>query len=149
MTRSAVARRATTSLLIAAAVVAGFGAIRVAAAWTAAAAPLEVSPASTDELRARLADQTDRSVLLEDRLATLVAHARELESALTVAQSRVDADAGHAQDLAAQLAAAKQKLAALQRSIRAAQATGTHRLVVTTSSATGGATREREGHDAE
>lgn len=147
MTRSTVARRCMTVLLIGIVVAVGIGAIRVAAAWTASAAPLEASPVSADELRARLADETGRSAMLEDRLATLTTHAQELESALMTAQARLDSDANHAQDLATQLAVAKKKLAALERSIRAAQ-TARSAVVVTTSSAGGSATvAERESGD--
>jgi chromosome segregation ATPase len=142
-------RRAVLTLLIGASALAGFGAIRVAAAWTASAAPLEASPVAADVLRARLIDETSRSAAIEDRLAAITAHARELESALATAQVGLDADAHHAQELTAQLAAAKKKLAALERSIQQARAPGRTVMVTTTSTSTdrGHAEPESEGDD--
>jgi septal ring factor EnvC (AmiA/AmiB activator) len=136
MTPATIVRRTVTVFLVCATVIAGFGAIRVAADWTASAAPLEASPIAAEELKARLADEQDRSGMLEDRLATLTGHAQQLEAALATAQARLDADTSNAQDLTAQLAAAKQKLAALERSIRQARAVQST-VVVTTTTRTG------------
>ena len=146
MTHSAVLRRTLTVLLLCGAVFGGFSAIRVAAAWTASGAPLEVSPIAPDVLRARLANEQDRSARLQDRLVTLTSHAQELESALMAAQARLDTDRINAQDLAAQLATAKQKLAALERSIRQARAAQST-VVVTTSSVTGRGSEGERGDD--
>ena len=144
MNRAIVLRRTLTVLLVCAAVLGGFGAIRIASAWTADAAPLEASPIAADELIARLGAEQDRSATLEDRLAALTTHAQQLESALATAQARLEADSSSARDLATQLAAAKERLANLERSIRQTQAAqqGT---VVTTSTQAGSGTGEREG----
>jgi len=144
MTPSIVVRRTLTVVLVIAALLGGFAAIRVAAAWTANAAPLEASPIAADELRARLADEKDRSTMLEDRLTALTSHAQQLESALATAQGRLETDNGNARDLAAQLAAAKDKLAALERSIRQAHAAG-RTVVVTTSTRAGSRSTVSEG----
>ena len=136
MMRTTAIRRTLTVVLVCAAVLFGFGAIRVAAAWTASAAPLEASPVAAEELKARLADEQDRSAALADRLVALAGHAQQLESALLAAQARLEADSMNADDLTAQLATARQKLAALERSIRQAQA-ARNTVVVSSSTGTG------------
>lgn len=119
---STATRRVATVLVVVASLILGFGAIRASAAWTAASAPLSMSPASAESLQARLADETERSSALRDDLAGLMTHAQDLTSALDAAQARIDTDAGHAAVLAKDLAKAKAKLAALERSIRQARA---------------------------
>ncbi len=122
-TTSMSTRRMATLGVVAVSLVLGFGAIRAAAAWTAAAAPLTMGPTSVVSLQARLADETARSATLQDDLAGLSSHARELTTALEAAQARIAADGAQATTLARDLAKAKAKLATLERSIRrAAQA---------------------------
>ena len=116
-TRSVLIRRSLTIVAVAASLLLGFGAIRASAAWTAAAAPLPVAPVSVDALKARVVDETARSADLLDRLTALTAHADELTAALTAAQARIAEDAKVSATLAKDLAAAKKKLAALQKSI--------------------------------
>jgi chromosome segregation ATPase len=146
MTRATSLRRTLIVLLVGVAVLAGFGAIRIAAAWTADAAPLEASPIAADELISRLTDEQGRSATLEDRLAVLTTHAEQLESALATAQARLEADSSNAQNLATQLATAKAKLAALERSIGQARA-GQQAVVVTTSTRQSGAAGAPEGEN--
>ena len=139
-------RRGLTVVGVAAALVIGFGAIRASAAWTATTAPLTVAPVSAETLQARLTDQSARSANLVDRLAALTTHAEELSTALAAAQDRIGSDAEHAAQLARDLDAARKKLAALEKSIRAASAA---RSVTTTTTTrpTGGSTQggEHEG----
>lgn len=113
-------RRILIVIAVAASLVVGFGAIRASAAWTAAAAPLTAAPVSAETLQARLAEETTRSADLVDRLSTLTTHAEELSAALAAAEARIGSDTEHAAQLARDLAAAKQKLAALEASIRTA-----------------------------
>lgn len=113
-------RRLLTVMAVAASLLLGFGAIRASAVWTAAAAPLAVAPVSAEALQGRLAEESDRSAALLERLTSLTAHADELSAALAAAEARIGQDAGHAADLARDLAAAKKKLAALEKSIRQA-----------------------------
>jgi cytoskeletal protein RodZ len=140
-------RRTLTILAIVASLAVGFLAIRAAASWTSAAAPLETGPVSVETLRGRLTDETDRTVVLKQRLGSLAAHASALQDALTAAAARLTSDAAHADDLAAQLAAAKMKLAELQRSVRDANQANQVRLATTSTASTAGAgsAREHEG----
>lgn len=134
MTRSQSARRLATVAGVIAALVLGFGSIRAAAAWTAASAPLSVTPDSVTTLHSRLADEQGRSEALQQQLDTLAAQSTDLATALDAARARIGADAGHANDLAAQLKAAKQRLAKLQATIAAAnRASQTSAAVVTVS----------------
>jgi len=120
MTRSQSARRFATVAGVIAALVLGFGSIRAAAAWTAASAPLSVTPDSVTTLQSRLADEQGRSEALQQQLDTLAGQSTDLATALDAARARIGADAGHAEDLAAQLKAARQRLAKLQATIAAA-----------------------------
>jgi septal ring factor EnvC (AmiA/AmiB activator) len=120
MTRSQSARRLATIVGVIAALVLGFGSIRAAAAWTAAAAPLRVTPDSVTTLQSQLADEQSRSAALRQQLDALASQSTDLATALDAARSRIGADASHAKDLAAQLRTAKQRLAKLQATIAAA-----------------------------
>ena len=115
------ARRLLTVAGVALAIAVGFGTIRVAAAWTAASAPLVVSPTSAAVLQGRLADEQARSAALTDQLAALTAQASELATALEGAQARIVSDTQHATSLAAQLKAAKRRLATLESAIAQAR----------------------------
>lgn len=118
--RSTPVRRLLTVIAVAGSLLLGFGAIRASAAWTAAAAPLTVAPVTVDALQARVAEESARSADLLDRLTALTAHADELSAALEAAQTRIGEDTSQATTLAKDLAAAKKKLAALEKSIQAA-----------------------------
>ena len=145
MTRSQSARRLATVVGVIAALVLGFGSIRAAAAWTAASAPLSVTPDSVSALQSQLASERDRSSALQQQLDALASQSTDLATALEAARAQIGADTGHAQDLAAQLKAAKQRLARLQATIaaanRAAQIRQTTTVVqaIATPAPTGGA----------
>jgi septal ring factor EnvC (AmiA/AmiB activator) len=145
MTRSQSVRRLATVVGVIAALVLGLGSIRAAAAWTAAAAPLSVAPDSVSGLQAQLAGERDRSTALQQQLDALESQSTDLATALEAARAQIGADTGHARELAAQLTAAKQRLARLQATIagagRTAQARSTTtvvRAVATPSATTGG-----------
>lgn len=145
MTRSQSVRRLATVVGVIAALVLGFGSIRAAAAWTAASAPLSVTPDSVATLQAQLAEEQSRSAALRQQLDALAAQSTDLAAALDAARTRIGADTGHAKDLAAQLKTAKQRLAKLQATIAAANrasqaraATATAAPVATTSPPGGG-----------
>lgn len=140
-------RRSITVIAVAASLVLGFGAIQASAAWTQSVAPLPAAPVSAETLQARLADEALRSASLVDQLAALTRHSDELATALTTAQARISADDDQAAQLGKDLAAAKAKLAKLEKSIKRARM---DRIVVTsTTSTTSGAARtsHREEHD--
>jgi septal ring factor EnvC (AmiA/AmiB activator) len=117
MTRSLVARRFVTVTGVVLATLIGFAAIRAAAAWAAASAPLVVSPIPAATLQARIADEQARSALLRDQLAALTGQTKDLMTALDEAQARIRSDTSHAADLASQLKAAKRRLATLEAAI--------------------------------
>jgi septal ring factor EnvC (AmiA/AmiB activator) len=137
-------RRVMTVSVVVASLLVGLFAIRVAAAWVSVSAPLETTPATVQSIQARLTDQTARAATLEDRLVALTTHAQAVQDALTAAQARVATDSAHADDLSAQLAAAKARLAALERSIRDANRV---RLMATVRTASGASSGEGEGDD--
>jgi DNA repair exonuclease SbcCD ATPase subunit len=114
-------RRFTTMVGVIAVLALGFGSIKAASAWTAAAAPLKVSPVSVATLQANLTTEKARSEALSEQLLALDARSRDLEAALTAAKDRIDADAGHAGDLEDQLAAAAKKLSKLEAAIAKAK----------------------------
>ena len=140
-------RRTLTLIGVAATLLVGFGAIRASAAWTATTAPLTVAPVSAETLQARLTDESARSAALVDRLAALTTRAEELSAALAAAQDRIGSDAEHAAQLARDLDAAKKRLAALEKSIRAASAVRAVAPATATRTTTSGSTPggEHEG----
>jgi septal ring factor EnvC (AmiA/AmiB activator) len=151
MTRTAlVVRRSTTLVAVLLVVALGFLAIRVAAAWTANAAPLEVAPPAVETLQAQLDAERSRSAQLSVELHRLMAQSADLNAALVTAQAQIAKDADHATELSKDLATAKRKLRSLEKSIRAARAalarqpTVTVRTVATTSTSTTGEHEEHE-----
>jgi chromosome segregation ATPase len=112
-------RRAATSAAIMFALALGVGAIRAAAAWTAASTELD-QPVSTASVEDMLATERARSAALATQLHDLTARSSELESALAAAEGRIASDADVAESLAAQLTTARDRLAALEESIRKA-----------------------------
>jgi DNA repair exonuclease SbcCD ATPase subunit len=101
---------------------AGAATIRAAAAWTAASSPLAVKPPSVEQLQADLAAEQARSADLQLQLGQLVTSSRDLVTALETARSRIATDAEEARTVQESLAAAKDKLATLERTIRQARA---------------------------
>jgi chromosome segregation ATPase len=115
-------RRTGTIAVAALALALGFGAIRAASAWTAAAAPLDAAPVSAGTLTERLAAEQSRSAVLLDQLRTLTDQSTELTAALQTAEARIGADADVAATLSADLADAKKRLKALEATIKKAKA---------------------------
>jgi hypothetical protein len=116
------ARRAATLAGVGLALLLGVAAMRVAAAWTAEAAPLPGNPASVAELQSALARETARSAELRAQLDELTTGSGSLADALAAAEDRVRADAAEADALRTQLATAQQRLAELDASIASARA---------------------------
>lgn len=95
-------------------------AVRAAAAWTAASAPLTIAPVSAAALAQKLADEQDRSAALEQQLSALTAQTSELTAALKAADERIASDAQTARTLRDKLASARKKLLAMNRDARQA-----------------------------
>ena len=152
MTRTAlVVRRSTTLVAVILVVALGFMAIRVAAAWTANAAPLEVAPVSVETLRAQLDAERSHWAQLSSELRRLMSQSVELNAALDAASAQIANDADHASELSKDLTAAKKKLRTLEKSIRLARAalarqpTVTVTTVATTQTASTGSGGEQRG----
>jgi hypothetical protein len=122
MTPSLPLRRVVIVVGLAVALVAAVGAVRLAAAWTASAAPLTVSPVSVAALRADLADEQARSAALSAELKALGERSHDLQAALEQAHGRITADTEHAHDLDARLAAATDRLAKVEAALDRARA---------------------------
>lgn len=116
-----IVRRFATVVGVIAVLAIGVGSIRAAAAWTAASAPLTVAPVTVAALEATIADERARSEALLAQMAALDGRSRDLQAALEAAGERIDADAVHADDVEGQLAAAKAKLAKLEKAIAKAK----------------------------
>jgi peptidoglycan hydrolase CwlO-like protein len=139
-------RRSLTVAGALAALILGFSAIQAAAAWTASAAPLAVTPVSANSIEAKLFDEQSRSTDLQAQLTELSGNTQQMAAALEAAQARIDSDTKHAKDLEKDLRIAKKKLAALQRSLRQAAAAPAAR-AQTTRAAPAPATTTRRGGD--
>lgn len=119
--RTLLIRRLLTAAGVTAIVALGFGSIQAAAAWTAASAPLTVSPATAASLEDDLTFERARSAALVTQLQDLDERTADLEAALAEAQAQIDADTGHASALEDQLAAATTKLTKLDKAIASAR----------------------------
>jgi DNA repair exonuclease SbcCD ATPase subunit len=147
MNRSLLVRRLFTAVGVIAALVLGFGSIRAAAAWTAASAPLTVAPVTVSAIEASLVEEQARSAALQAQLLALGVRSHELNQALETAQQRIDADTGHAKDLAKQLKSAKKQLAKLEKSIKAARAAAARATVRTVATTRASSSGGSEHHD--
>ena len=126
-------RRATVILGVVAALMLGALSIRFAAAWTAAAAPLNVAPASLTSIEAALGAEQQRSAALQAQIRGLESASGDLSAALSAAQDKIATDAATAATLRSDLARAQAKLTALQAALARAAAV---RPTVTTTSGT-------------
>lgn len=124
----------------------GAASIRAAAGWTAASAPLADRPPSVDSLRAELLTEQARSRALQTHLDQLNSDSADLAAALAAAGDRIAVDAGQAKKLQDSLAAAKAKLAALEKSIGKARATAASGAVAATPARNTGS-QEEEDHE--
>jgi DNA repair exonuclease SbcCD ATPase subunit len=140
-------RRTLTLAGAVAAVILGLAAIQAAAAWTASAAPLAVTPTSVTSIETKLLEEQARSKDLEAQLRSITGQTDEMTAALQAAQERIVADARQADDLAKDLAAATKKLKALEASIRKAAATRTKTAVATTSGGGSAPSHEDDEHE--
>jgi septal ring factor EnvC (AmiA/AmiB activator) len=148
MTAALVGRRVTVVLGIAIVLVLVVGAIRLAAAWAAEAAPLNVAPASATQLAADLADERARADAVTRQLEELDARSQDLAAALGQARDRVAADAANATKLKDRLATAKARLATLEGQLaRARQALGSTARAPASAAAV--ARRSGEEHESE
>jgi len=130
MTTRILLRRAAIIAAVTLSLALGTLAVRAAAEWTAATAPLDLPPVSAKNLAQQLADEQSRSASLEAQLSALMNQSTDLTGALQAAKDRAALDAKTAASLQAQLAATKKKLAALERAARqrrAVSAPATHR----------------------
>jgi chromosome segregation ATPase len=145
MTAGLIGRRITVVLGIAIVLVLVVSAIRVAAAWTADAAPLKVAPASATQLAANLAGERARADVLTRQLEELDARSQDLATALRQARDRVAADAANATKLKDRLTTAKSRLATLEAELaRARVALGSTALARNTTAAAPSSRGEHE-----
>jgi septal ring factor EnvC (AmiA/AmiB activator) len=148
MTAAPIGRRITVVLGIAIVLVLVVGAIRLAAAWAADAAPLTIAPASATQLAADLAAERARADAVTRQLEELDARSQDLAAALGQARDRVAADAANAAKLKDRLATAKSRLATLEAQLaRARVALGSTARAPASAAAAGrsGGERESEG----
>lgn len=120
MTANVFLRRTLVTLAIAGSLVAAGFTIRAASLWAATSAPLSVAPVSVASVQTALEQERARSAALEQQLADLESSATDLRTALDAANAQTGVDQATADELRASLAAAKDKLAKLEASIRAA-----------------------------
>lgn len=120
MTIAGSVRRAAVVAGVIASLLLGAGAIRAAAEYTAAAAPLSVAPESMDSLVARLATEQARSAALQAQLDAVRTSTADLGVALDAARGTIETDTKVAAELQLRLTAARTRLAKLERSLAAA-----------------------------
>jgi len=150
MTAARVLRRMTISLVLIGALLLAGLMVRVAASWAAVNAPLSVAPVSIESLESALAQERDRSAVLEGQLQDLQGSSASLSMALKAAQARLGADQATANDLRDDLERAQGKLAKVQAALReaaAAQAAASPAVTSGAGRADGGEGREDEHDD--
>lgn len=121
--------------------------IRAASLWAATQAPLTVAPVSVDSVQQALDQERARSAALEAQLRELESSAGDLTAALQTAQERVGADEATAVDLRASLTAAQEKLAKLEKALKAAAAKQSTTSTRTTTTSTRSAGSGEVEHD--
>jgi hypothetical protein len=154
MSTRLVVRRIAIVVAVVVSLAIGGLAVRAAAVWTAASAPLDLPPVSAKAVTQQLSDEQARSAALEAQLSALLNQSTDLTDALQMARDRATADAKTAKDLQAQLDAAKKKVAALERATRQnrvqAVAAPTHKAAPKpTSNSTTGASGQPGGGEGE
>lgn len=123
MTRQALLlRRGATVLAVILALTVGFFAIRVASAWTAASAPLSVSPGSVATLQQQLDAERARTAALTAEIERLVADSDQLSAAVEAARAQIGQETEHTAQVSADLEAAQKRLRDLEKAIRDARA---------------------------
>jgi peptidoglycan hydrolase CwlO-like protein len=147
LTFATIVRRNLVVLGTIGALLLGAATIHAASLWTAASAPLANPPVSMQSLQDALTREQARSAALQSQLDKLGASSADLQVALQAAKDRITTDAQTADQLRASLAAAADKLKALEASIakaRSAPATTT-----TTSTSSGSTTTTSSGGEHE
>lgn len=114
-------RRAAIVVAVVGSLVLGAATIRAASQWTASEAPLAAPPVTVETVSAQLAAERQRSADLESRLGSMTGQATELQAALDAANAQIQTDTATAGDLQKRIAAAKKKLATLNRQIAATE----------------------------
>jgi septal ring factor EnvC (AmiA/AmiB activator) len=112
-------RRAAVTVAVVGSLVLGAATIRAAGQWTASEAPLAAPPVTVDTLTAQLAAERERTSGLASRLASMAAQTAQLQAGLDAANAQIQKDAATAGDLKDRIAAAKKRLATLDRQIAA------------------------------
>jgi septal ring factor EnvC (AmiA/AmiB activator) len=140
-------RRSIIVLVAIASLFGGAVVIRAAAGW-AADASLSKAPPDPAQLVGQLEAEQAYAASLAEQLGQVTAKANELRTALEAAQSKASSDAASADDLAAQLQAAKERLATLEAQLAAAaraRTTTTVTTVTATAPPSGG--DDDDGHE--
>lgn len=125
-------RRMAVTTAVVGSLVLGAASIRAASQWTATEAPLAAPPVTVESVTAQLAIERERTSDLATRLSEMAGQTVELRAALDAANAQVTTDTATAKGLTDRIAAAKKKLAALNRQIAATarQATAARTVVV-------------------
>ena len=144
MTSNPAVRRLFVVLAVAGSLLVAGLTVRAASLWAASQAPLTVATVSVSSVQQALEAERTRSAALETQLKTLESSTAGLTAALEAAQTQVGADEQTATDLRASLAAAQDRLAKLEASLKAAAARSTTR---TTTSGAGAGTTSGGGED--
>lgn len=114
-------RRMTVTTAVVGSLVLGAASIRAAGQWTATEAPLAAPPVTVQSVAAQLATERERTSGLAIRLQEMAGQAVELRAALDAAKAQIQADTATAKDLTDRIAAARRKLATLNRQIAATE----------------------------
>ena len=115
-------RRGAVIVGVALSLLVGVASIQIAADLTAAAAPPPAPPVSIETLKDQLAAEQTRAAGLQKQLEDLMGVTGQLTIALDSTQSQVTDDGLTADELRARLKAAEEKLSAVNKLLRKAQA---------------------------
>jgi hypothetical protein len=115
-------RRAAVLAVTLGVVVIGVATVRVAAAWRAAEAPLDVAPTSMDAILQSSQVEAARAAAIAGQVETMAGQVDRLRIALGAANGNASADTQHAATLERQLERTTAQLHHLQSQLRAGQA---------------------------
>ncbi|HEX5015260.1 MAG TPA: hypothetical protein VFV72_14000 [Candidatus Limnocylindrales bacterium] len=122
MTTVVLARRVMIVIACLLAIAGVVAIVRIAAAVRADAAPLVAPPVSVETIAAEIDAESARAAGLTSALLILQSRTSDLDAALAAADDQMTSDTNLAEQLRADLAAAKARLATLQAELAAAQA---------------------------
>lgn len=115
-------RRGAVAVATAAVILVGVATVQVSADWRRSSAPLDTAPVGMEVIGSDYSAETDRSTELAGQVDEVAAQLADLKGALIAANGSMTDDEAQAAALQLKLAGSQDRLEALQRQLKAANA---------------------------